>query len=82
MKKSPLGVIEYGLALGFVWGVATLLMSIASSFTELSLPFIHLTSNLYGHPLGMLEGFLASIRGFIDGFIGGAFITLIYNRLI
>lgn len=80
--SSPLSPVEYGLSLGLIWAVATCLMAILYSFTSIPFPLVHLAKTFYGHPIGLLQGLLAGIRAFIDAFLAGAFMALIYNKLI
>jgi len=81
-KLTTLSPVEYGLACGILWGVATLVMGITGAFTTIKLPLAHLTDNFYGHPIGVLQGFLAGVRAFIDGFLAGGLIAILYNALI
>lgn len=81
-KLSTLSPVEYGLACGILWGVATLVMGVTIAFTSIKLPLAHLTDNFYGHPIGFVQGFLAGIRAFIDGFLAGGLVAILYNALI
>ncbi len=60
--SSPLSPVEYGLALGIIWAVATCLMAVFYSFTQVQLPLLHLANTFYGHPIGLLQGLLAGVH--------------------
>lgn len=80
MKIEPLA---FGAALGIVWGVSVFLTTWLSYYTGYGKLFLEvLAQSIYPfYTITPLGSFIGLIGGFIDGFVSGALIIWIYNRL-
>ena len=78
-KYQKLSVISLALAIGIVWGGFAVL---AGWFSILgwAVPFVKTMGAMYvGYSSTFWGGVIGGIWAFIDGFIGGFFIAVLYN---
>ena len=78
--KQRLGVVALGLAIGIAWGAGMFVLGVTAWALDWGKELVEPISSLYiGYgptPLGSAVG---AAWGFIDGFIGGAVVALLYN---
>jgi len=76
--------VALGIALGVVWGGALFLTTWLSYFTGYGRFFlVAIPQSLYpGYAISPSGSFLGLIYGFVDGFISGALIGWIYNKVV
>lgn len=81
MQLRPLAL---GVGLGFVWGVSLFITTWVSFYTGYADLFLKtLAGSIYpGYSISPVGSFLGLIYGFLDGFIGGAVIAWIYNKVV
>jgi len=76
-----LNVTAFGIALGLVWGGATLSLGIVDIFTTWGDGWGMLMSSMYiGYAPTPLGSIIGGIWGFCDGGIGGVTIAWLYNK--
>lgn len=77
--STKLSVCNLGVALGFIWGLGTLIVGLLSSF-GIGVELVRITGSLY---VGFDPSFLGSLVGlafgFLHGFIVGVLIAFVYN---
>jgi hypothetical protein len=78
LRPSALGV-----GLGFVWGVSLFITTWISYYTGYADLFLRtMAGSIYpGYSISPGGSFLGLIYGFIDGFIAGAVIAWVYNKV-
>jgi hypothetical protein len=80
MKLRP---IPLGVAAGILWGVTVMLLTwwllaIGSPGTEIDA----LKAFYFGYTYSFGGGFVALLWGFVDGFVGGALLAMLYNAFL
>ena len=81
-KYQKISHISLALAIGIVWGGFAL---VAGWFSILGwgIPFVKTRGGMYvGHSSSFWGGVIGGIWAFIDGFIGGFVIAVLYNFFI
>jgi len=80
MRLRPMAL---GTALGLVWGVSIFVTTWVSYYTGYATLFLQtMAGSIYpGYSITPAGSFLGFIYGFLDGFIGGAAIAWLYNRI-
>jgi hypothetical protein len=77
---SKLSVCNLGMSIGIVWGLMTFILVLLCMNTGFGLTLLEVLSSIY---MGVVPSFSGAILGlfwgFIDGFIFGALIALVYN---
>ena len=77
-----LDVKALGLTLGILWAVGLMLMSVASVVFNWATPWIKLIQTCYiGYTITSPGIIIGIVWAFADGFIGGALIAWLYNKL-
>lgn len=77
---TRLKVSALGLAVGVVWGLATLLMGLLATYAGIGESFVTAMGELYyGYSVGLGGSLVGALWGLVDGFIGGALIAWFYN---
>ena len=71
-----------GLAVGILWGLAILLVTVADVLWGYGHSFVAAFQGIYawGYTVSWLGSLVGGIYGFIDGFIGGFVVVLLYNK--
>jgi len=75
--------VQFGLALGILWGACLAICIVLTKLTgypgaDLYTP---IAAAYFGLEISWLGALLGAIYGFIDGFAGGAIFAWIYNKL-
>lgn len=79
MTKTKLSPIALGLALGVLWGLSLLLLGLLTHFGyEASFVASSHTVSA-GYDFSILGSCIAALIGFVDGFIRGSILGLLYN---
>jgi hypothetical protein len=80
MKLKPLAL---GIALGIIWGGALCITTLVSTYTGYARLFLEtIPQSVYpGYTISLFGSVLGLIYGFVDGLVGGALISWIYNRI-
>lgn len=73
---------KFGLALGIIWGLSVLVLTLISAWTDFG--YLTLTNlSIYpGYSITVGGAFIGGIWAFIDGFVGGTLIIWVYNKLV
>lgn len=81
MKNSMrLAPVSFGFALGILWGLGMLLIGWAGWLWGYGIPWIQVWGSVYlGFGPSFMGGIVGAVWGFIDFFIFGWLIALIYN---
>lgn len=80
MTKCKLSPMALGLSLGFVWGIAVLVMGLLAHFFMYGTAFVTAMGTVYvGYEESIAGSFIGALMGFIDAFIIGALIGWLYN---
>jgi len=70
-----------GIAIGVLWAAYVLFYSITAMFGW-GIALIDVISSLYvGYGPSVLGAFIGAVWGFVDGYIAGVVIALLYNML-
>lgn len=79
-----LSVRAAGLAGGFLWGVSLFLVTLGATYFDFYRePIDFLLVGVYPYYTISLQGaFLGLLWGFVDGFLGGAALAWLYNRML
>lgn len=73
--------VNFGLALGVLWGLAMCLCTLGAWLLGWGVPFVDLMASLYpGLALSLTGSLLGLIWGFLDGFVGGFILAWLYNK--
>ena len=70
-----------GLAMGILWGLAVLVMTVWAMVVGGGEHLILLGKFYMGYGISPAGAFIGLIWGFIDGFIGGWVLAWLYNKL-
>lgn len=71
---------KFGFAFGLIWGLGIFLLGIAGTYCAFGLPFIHLWGSIYhGYTATLLGSVYGGLWGFVDFFIFGWLVALVYN---
>ena len=69
------------MSLGIIWGVALLVITIISLYSGYAAEFLSLVASFYpGYEVSIPGAVIGLIYAFIDGFIGGYLMAIIYNK--
>ncbi|KTD17843.1 bacteriophage holin [Legionella jordanis] len=80
MYKSKLSPISLGLSFGILWGLSTLIMGLIATYYSYGRPFVAAMANLYpGYAATIKGSLIGGLYGFIDAFIFGLLLALLYN---
>ncbi len=80
MKLKPLAL---GISCGILWGACIFLTTILSYYTGYARLFLEaLPESIYpGYSITLAGSFAGLLYGFFDGFIGGAILAWVYNKV-
>ncbi|MEW6409969.1 MAG: bacteriophage holin [Nitrospirota bacterium] len=83
VTRTRLSPLSLGIAIGIVWGGSIFITTFISYYTGYAKEFLEvLAVSIYpGYKITPARSFLGLIYGFIDGFIAGGLVGLIYNKL-
>lgn len=77
---GSLSICNLGMAIGVVWGLSMFLVTILTMAYGIGSPFVDIFSSIYwGLDASLLGSVFGLFWGFVDGFIGGALIAIVYN---
>lgn len=80
MTKYKLCPISLGLALGILWGLSVLITGLIAHYYHYGRAFVTSLGELYvGYTHTIAGSFIGAGIGFVDAFIFGALIALLYN---
>lgn len=79
-SSSCLSPLRFGFAFGLIWGLGLLLLGWSGWLFAYGLPWIRLMGTVYlgFHPT-FIGGIIGAIWGFVDFFIFGLLVALVYN---
>lgn len=73
--------VNFGLAVGVLWGVGVCLSALAAWLWGWGMPFIDLLASFYpGFAASLTGSLLGLVWGFLDGFVGGFILAWLYNK--
>lgn len=79
---ARLHVTKLGIAFGVAWALLTLLAGWLAAGLDWGVEFIHLVGTVYrGYAPTFIGGVVGAIWGFANGFLWGAVIAWVYNKL-
>ncbi len=79
---NKLDIKALGLAIGIYWGLCCVLLGLSSTFLGFGTPLVELFASEYiGYKPTILGSLIGGLWGFVDGFIGGAVVAWLYNKL-
>lgn len=79
---NKLDIKALGLTVGIFWGLYCVLLGITSMLFGYGTPLLELLASLYvGYKPTLLGSLAGGLWAFADGFIGGAVVAWLYNRL-
>jgi hypothetical protein len=70
-----------GLAMGILWGLAVLVMTVWAMAVGGGEHMILLSKFYLGYGISPVGAVIGTIWGFVDGFIGGWILAWLYNKL-
>ena len=77
---SKLCACQLGFALGLLWGVSAFFLGLTSMWWGFGSEWVKLLGTMYiGYKATFLGSFIGFLYGFVDFFIFGVLIALIYN---
>ena len=83
MNKQSLNVLALGLSLGILWALGVLSLGIVASMCGYGHQLVALLGDIYlGYQPTLVGSLIGAIWAFIDFFIFGVFIALLYNYLV
>ncbi len=83
LNKATLGVVSLGLAFGITWALGVFLLGIAAALFEWGVPVVAVLSSVYiGYSPSFVGGVSGAVWGFVNGFIGGALLAWLYNKIV
>lgn len=72
--------VSLGLSLGVVWSVGLVIFSLFAMGGNYGQPFVELLQSVYiGYEMNAIGILIGAVWGFIDAFIGGAVVAVVYN---
>lgn len=82
-KKSGISSLSFGLAIGIVWGLAIFILGLTATYFNYGTSFVEWWKPFYlGYAATLQGSFIGLAFGILDGFIFGAAVAFIYNRLL
>lgn len=79
-EKTHLHVISFGLAFGITWALGVLLLGFSATFFDWGSNLVSVIGEMYiGYQPTFLGSIIGAIWGFVDLFITGVIIAVIYN---
>ena len=80
---SKLGSISFGLAIGIVVALGMFILGMMSAMTGWGIALVKVLSSLYiGYSPTLVGSIAGAVWGFVDGFLGGALVAWLYNKLL
>jgi hypothetical protein len=80
---NKLDVKALGLTVGIFWSLYCVLLGLTSMLLDFGTPLLELLSCLYvGYKPTPLGAVIGGLWAFLDGFIAGAVVAWLYNRLV
>jgi len=74
--------IPFGTAVGLLWAIYVFFAGLLA-MTGWSLSLVNSLGSLYiGYSASILGAIVGAIWAFVDGFVAGAFIAWVYNKLV
>ena len=75
-----LSVLGLGISLGIVWAVAMLITGIGATYFDYGNQFVEMFGSIYmGYEASLVGSLIGCAWGFVDAFVGGVIIALVYN---
>lgn len=79
-NHTKLGVVAFGFAWGLTWALGLLILGWAGWLFGWGIPMTNIIGSLYiGFKPTFWGAVIGAIWGFVDWFIGGVIVALIYN---
>ncbi len=79
---QKLNVTALGLAMGILWGVGVALMALSAAWWGYGTAWVELLGSVYKGVAATGTGvFMGLLWGFADGFVCGALLAWLYNKL-
>jgi phosphotransferase system glucose/maltose/N-acetylglucosamine-specific IIC component len=80
---TTLGVVSFGLAIGITWAIGVFFLAIMAGYLDWGVPIAALLQTVYiGYSPSFVGAITGAVWGFFDGFICGAVVAWLYNRLL
>ncbi len=82
-QRATLGTISFGLAVGIVGAVATVVLGISAAFLDWGVLVVQVLSSLFvGYGPTFIGVAAGAVWAFFDGFVIGVAVAWVYNRLL
>jgi len=82
-RDSFLEPVNFGIAFGIVFGLYALLIGLLATYVGFGANLVLMLSSWYiGYDTTLVGSFAGGLWGFVDSFIAGYVIALIYNLLL
>lgn len=82
-RRTTLGVISLGLAIGLTWAIAVFVLGMAAWLFEWGIVVAATLSSLYiGFGPSFVGAITGAVWGFVNGLVLGVLIALFYNRFL
>ena len=82
-QRATLGTISFGLAVGIVGAVATVILGVSAAFLDWGVLVVQVLSSLFvGYGPTFIGVAAGAVWAFFDGFVIGVAVAWVYNRLL
>ena len=82
-QLATLGTISFGLAVGIVGAVATVILGISAAFLDWGVLVVQVLSSLFvGYGPTFIGVAAGAVWAFFNGFVIGVAVAWVYNRLL
>lgn len=78
-----LHAVKLGVALGIMWAFCCVFLSFSSLWLNWGTPWVTLIGSMYiGYAPTVIGALIGAVWAFVDAFLGGLIVALIYNKLV
>jgi hypothetical protein len=82
-ERRRLGVISFGVALGFTLALFTFVIGVGATLFGWGILVVQVLSTVYiGYSPSIMGWISGAVWGFVNGFVFGAILAWIYNRIL
>jgi len=82
VSNQKLQVWKFGIAVGVICAIYILFIVLFADKFPMNAAFVDEIYGWLGYKAGGIQAVLGVVYGFLDGFVGGAVVAWIYNKLL
>lgn len=81
-SRDELSLLRFAIALGFTVSIGMLFLGLIATYCGWAVPMVEAIGSVYiGYTTTLVGSLVGGAWGFVDGFVCGALIAIVYNLL-